>query len=69
MKDGTKYDGSPLEVEDFDLLPGLLTVPGDPSTENIAKWVAQWATAIFKLPADVKVQETHVNGAGYSERP
>lgn len=50
-------------------LPGLQTVPGDPSTENIARWIANWAVDTFHLPVDVHVQETHVNGAGWSARP
>lgn len=47
-------------------LPGLVTMPSDPTTENLAKWIAQWATNEFGLNADCHVQETHVNGAGAS---
>jgi 6-pyruvoyl-tetrahydropterin synthase len=60
-----RYDGSTKPI----LLPGLMATPGDPSTENIAKWIATWAVATFKLKVDVAVQETHVNGAGFSEKP
>lgn len=56
-------------MSDLKYLPGLKTTPGDPSTENIAKWVATWAVMNFQLKVDVHVQETHVNGAGYSEIP
>jgi len=49
-------------------LPGLLTVPGDPTTENIAKWIATWAHEVFKASVDVLVRETAVNAAGYSIR-
>jgi 6-pyruvoyltetrahydropterin/6-carboxytetrahydropterin synthase len=44
-------------------LPGLKIFPGDPSTENIASWVAQWAADIFRCNTTVKVQETSVNAA------
>jgi|SRR5687767_2350452 len=53
-------------IEGVDYLPGLVQVPGDPTTENIARWVAKWSIAIFGLAVDVHVQETHVNGAGFS---
>lgn len=56
-------------IEGPHMLPGLIAVPGDPSTENIAKWIAVWAANTFHLKADVHVQETHVNGAGYSAQP
>lgn len=49
-------------------LPGLKATPGDPTTENIARWIATWATSKFLLPVDVFVQETYVNGAGHSEK-
>lgn len=52
----------------FESLPGLITTPGDPTTENLAKWIANWATRTFQLNVDVHVQETHVNGAGHSEK-
>lgn len=54
-------------VEDYEQangarhLPGLKVFPGDPSTENIALWVAKWAADIFKCNTSVKVQETAVN--------
>lgn len=56
-------------AKDLGVLPGLTITQGDPTTENIARWVANWATTIFRLKVDVHVQETHVNGAGHSERP
>jgi 6-pyruvoyltetrahydropterin/6-carboxytetrahydropterin synthase len=49
-------------------LPGLQVCPGDPTTENIAAWIANWAFEQFRLPTDVFVQETHVNAAGFSRR-
>ena len=47
-------------------LPGLITFEGDPSTENIAKWIAEWAAATFDTDVNVDVQETHVNAASVS---
>jgi 6-pyruvoyltetrahydropterin/6-carboxytetrahydropterin synthase len=47
-------------------LPGLVTMPGDPSTENIAKYIAEWAAATFDTQVSVLVQETHVNAARVS---
>lgn len=45
------------------LLPGLQTFEADPTTENIALWLAQWSSDRFKTDATVHVQETHVNAA------
>jgi 6-pyruvoyltetrahydropterin/6-carboxytetrahydropterin synthase len=47
-------------------LPGLVPTPGDPTTENIASWLAHWA--LEKYPFNVyqvvmTVDETHVNSA------
>lgn len=64
VADGAQSTG--YSVEDIGHLPGLVTLPGDPTTENIAKWIAQWAVKAFELNVDVHVQETYVNGAGYS---
>jgi 6-pyruvoyltetrahydropterin/6-carboxytetrahydropterin synthase len=49
-------------------LPGLRCFPGDPTTENIAKWVATWAARTFAASVDVRVDETCTNGATYSAR-
>lgn len=58
-------DGNYVVGDNPERLPGLVVVPGDPTTENIARWVAEWASAEFRRNVDVKVQETHTNGAGY----
>jgi len=50
-------------------LPGLMTMPGDPTTENLAKWIADWAVDTFHLPCDVLVHETGVNASGISVKP
>jgi 6-pyruvoyl-tetrahydropterin synthase len=51
-------------------LPGLVTFPGDPTTENIAKWICGYMWKAFDHGGDigikVVVQETGTNGAGYS---
>lgn len=46
-------------------LPGLRLCPGDPTTENIARWVATWAAEYWpQVPrVRVTVHETHVNAA------
>jgi 6-pyruvoyl-tetrahydropterin synthase len=42
-------------------LPGLQPMPGDPTTENIALWIGQWALEEFKCFGAVQVNETDVN--------
>ena len=46
-------------------LPGARFCAGDPTTENLALWVAQWARHEFAgVPGfRVQVDETHVNAA------
>jgi 6-pyruvoyl-tetrahydropterin synthase len=44
-------------------LPGLQACGGDPTTENIAKWIADWAAMKYKADANVTVRETAVNAA------
>jgi 6-pyruvoyltetrahydropterin/6-carboxytetrahydropterin synthase len=46
-------------------LPGLRTCPGDPTTENIARWIAKWSKAQWPGYVKVQVNETHVNAATY----
>jgi len=46
-------------------LPGLIAVGGDPTTENLALWIAEWSQNHFAIPTlTVHVSETSVNGAG-----
>jgi 6-pyruvoyl-tetrahydropterin synthase len=46
-------------------LPGLHATDGDPTTENIAKWIADWAVKHYAIPTvSVHVAETSVNSAG-----
>lgn len=46
-------------------LPGLMITPGDPTTENLARWIGEWAGNEFRLDVTVHVRETHVNAAEY----
>lgn len=51
-------------------LPGLVIHPGDPTTENIAKWIWEWCYKAFSISGvdlvAVTVDETKVNGASVS---
>jgi 6-pyruvoyl-tetrahydropterin synthase len=44
-------------------LPGLVTVPGDPTVENLAKWIAEWAANTFRCDVIARIDETRTNGA------
>lgn len=57
-------DRSLLAVVGTESLPGLLSVPADPTTEHIGRWIAEWAANVFKTDADVLIHETAVNAAG-----
>jgi 6-pyruvoyl-tetrahydropterin synthase len=48
-------------------LPGLRKCAGDPTTENVALWIGQWALDAFpQCPTvGVTVDETHVNSASW----
>jgi 6-pyruvoyl-tetrahydropterin synthase len=50
-----------LDSDHFETLPGLRKVPGDPSTENIAGWIAQWCAEEFRCTVFVEVEETNTN--------
>lgn len=60
--------GLDLDGKQLHNLPGLQTVVGDPTTENIARWIAKWAHTVFEKSVDVTVRETTVNAAGFSIR-
>lgn len=49
-------------------LPGLVICDGDPTTENLAMWIARWAHNATGLGVDIFIQETGTNGVGYSRR-
>lgn len=46
-------------------LPGLNAVAGDPTTENIAKWIYEWARGKEMPVREVEVWETSSNCAVY----
>jgi 6-pyruvoyltetrahydropterin/6-carboxytetrahydropterin synthase len=50
-------------------LPGVQPMPGDPTTENIAKWIGQFMVEQYKdygiTSLTCSVQETKVNGASW----
>jgi 6-pyruvoyltetrahydropterin/6-carboxytetrahydropterin synthase len=54
------------EDENGQNLPGLAAMDGDPTTENIARWVGEWAVRKWNLTTEVAVQETAVNGASWT---
>jgi 6-pyruvoyl-tetrahydropterin synthase len=55
-----------MEVELSDqqkFLPGLSLVPGDPTVENLAKWICEWACNTYSCDVICKIDETKTNGA------
>ena len=44
-------------------LPGLTTVPGEPTVENLAKWIGEWAAREFQCDVVCRIEETKTNGA------
>jgi len=54
-----QVEGSAEEL----LLPGLVTVPGDPTTENLSKWIALWACENYRVDVVCTIEETATNGA------
>lgn len=69
----TEYDHR-LLLDDADALaalhptlPGLRRCPGDPTTEHIAQWIADWASRQWPQVPRVRVvvNETHVNAATF----
>ena len=60
------YDGETLLT-----LPGLMVVEEDPTTENLARWIGEWARKTFAdefniTGIDICVQETRVNAATWT---
>jgi 6-pyruvoyltetrahydropterin/6-carboxytetrahydropterin synthase len=51
-------------------LPGMILWEADPTTENIARWIAEWALSIYGVVVyihsiGVFISETNSNGASY----
>jgi 6-pyruvoyl-tetrahydropterin synthase len=44
-------------------LPGLSLVDGDPTVENLAKWLAKWGAEEFHVDTICRIDETKTNGA------
>lgn len=54
-------------VGPYQELPGLTVCTADPTTENIAKWVAEWASLVWEVrPISCSIRETNTNGASYT---
>jgi 6-pyruvoyl-tetrahydropterin synthase len=61
---GPLYEGGEAWEDGRSLyLPGLQSVPGDPTTEHLSLWIAQWSSQAFAADVDVDVWETEVNNA------
>jgi 6-pyruvoyl-tetrahydropterin synthase len=62
-----KPEGAVPIIEGPHRLPGLMTTPGDPTTENIAVWICDWAVLRFESDGitaiTIDVRETGTNGA------
>lgn len=52
-----------VEQSQFEMLPGLVIVPGDPTVENLAEWIAEWACSMYRCDVICKLDETKTNGA------
>jgi len=52
--------------------PGLVTMPSDPTTENIARWIGEWCQTAYVRNGlhriRVEVWETQVNSATWEAR-
>jgi 6-pyruvoyl-tetrahydropterin synthase len=62
----TTVDNVYFEVKAEDsqkFLPGLSLVPGDPTVENLAKWIAEWAANTYRCDVICRIDETKTNGA------
>ena len=60
-------DDSGIRYKKQEFLPGLVATLGDPTTENIAKWIYQGVRSVIGLtPHSVEVWETSVNMAKWT---
>lgn len=50
-------------------LPGLVPTPGDPSVENLATWIAEWAAEEFICDVEVTIHETATNSVSVGASP
>lgn len=57
-----RYQDKSIPISDQGVtLPGLKKVPGDPCTENLTRWIAQWCAEEFRCMTYVEVKETGTN--------
>lgn len=69
MDKATTVDNVYYEInkdKDQVFLPGLSLVDGDPTVENLARWIAEWAAIAFKCDVTCSIAETKTNGAEIS---
>lgn len=59
--DGVYYEVNKEQNQQF--LPGLSLCPGEPTVENLAKWIGLWAATEFKSDVLCSIEETKTNGA------
>lgn len=45
----------------YQRLPGLTTTPGDPTTENLARWICEWAVSYIVEGLDLNVESIHID--------
>jgi len=58
-------EGTLLNPETY--YPGLVTMPGDPTIENIAMWVGQYLVDVINPKGiEIRIDETNTNGATWS---
>lgn len=50
-------------------LPGLIKCNGDPSTENLAGWIAQFCAEEFRCDILIRVEETETNSVYRAASP
>lgn len=65
-------EDDPLVIQHgYEYLPGLRTCSGDPTTENIARWIGEWCREAFHREGlariRIEVWETQVNSATWEE--
>jgi len=52
-----------VAMEEQIFLPGLTIVADEPTVENMAKWIAEWAALTFRCDIICRIDETKTNGA------
>jgi 6-pyruvoyl-tetrahydropterin synthase len=72
LKEIEETSDSPRDVVDVvnlkltneqQFLPGVSLVPDDPTVENLAKWIAEWAAREWRTDVICRLEETKSNGA------